>query len=332
MTSALIKETMENDYASALTGKENHADASGFSLIERLMDIRNECVGLEKEEKNTNCRLISRDNIRRAKFHLENMNRAMLDSNLREFNRSLVMLLSALPRPLQGMVIATQESMAQRLIWETAFTDAVEKVLIQRLNGQIKTDTLFKREAEWLRRNSITIMQADSHDEMVIRTMMKESGHRFIRAWKVCADNRNEAFDRYCRKKGITNTKMLWHGSPTVNFISILENGLSISSARFGMFGKGIYFAPSFDKSRGYCSVSGARWRGGEDKTAFLAVAEVATGNVMHTNGSAGHGRRTAPDPGYNSLWAHTGPELRSDEVIVYDSDAVRIRYIVETL
>lgn len=332
MTSALMIKTMENDYASDLTGKENHADASGFSLIERLMDIRNEFVGLKKEENNPNCRLISRDNIRRAKFHLENMNRAMLDSDLREFNRSLVMLLSALPRPLQGMVIATRESMAERLVWETAFTEAVEKALIQRLNGQTETGRPFVREAEWLRRNSITIMEADSHDETAIRTMMKESREKFIRAWKVCADNRNEAFDRYCREKGITSTIMLWHGSPAVNFISILENGLSISSARFGMFGKGIYFAPSFDKSRGYCSVSGARWRGGADKTAFLAVAEVATGKVMHTTVSAGHGRRTATEPGYNSIWAHTGPELKRDEVIVYDSDAVRIRYIVETL
>lgn len=331
MPSAVMEKTMENNNLLNLNDKEKFADDSGFSLIERLMDIRSECVNLEKNDNNQGSRLISKDNIRRARFHLENMNKAMLDSNLREFNRSLIMLLSALPRPIQGMIITNQESMAERLIWETAFTDAVEKVLTQKLLDQKKTGIKFGREFSWLKNNSITIKQADSHDEMIIRTMMKESSHKFIKAWKVCAEKRERAFEKYCDKKHILVKKMLWHGSPTINFISIIENGLSIANANFGMFGKGIYFAPSFDKSRGYCSVSGARWRGGEDKTAFLAVAEVATGKVMHTTSSAGHGSRVAPEPGYNSLWAHMGPELRSDEVIVYDSDAVRIKYIVET-
>ena len=124
---------------------------------------------------------------------------------------------------------------------------------------------------------------------------------------------------------------MLWHGSPTVNFISILENGLSLQKASYGMFGKGLYFAPEFDKSRGYCSVSGARWRGGTDNSAFLAVVEVATGNSLHTSTNSGHSSRVSLPNGYDSLWAHAGSGLCRDEVIVYDQRAVRIKYIVET-
>lgn len=330
---------LPEDDTVAMKGTELTPDtfeAEGLLLVRRLMEVAAKDMGTSAVRGNgiDPCRKISTDNIRRARFHLEGMNRAMQENNLMAYNRSLLMLISSLPRPVKGPITATADTMAERLAWEAAFTDAVENALNRALGKIVADDkclTPYENEIRWLKNNHMNIHPASPEDEIFIKKHMQENGGQFIKAWKVSSPERDSAFREYVRKHAITKTDTLWHGSATVNFISILENGLLISKANYGMFGKGLYFAPSFDKSRGYCSVSGARWRGGTDNSAFLAVVEVATGNSLHTSSNAGHGSRTGLPKGYDSLWAHQGPALARDEVIVYDPSAVRIRYIVET-
>lgn len=310
-------------------------DAAGLDLIKRLMDVRGNDMGTSSgPDPNSPYRRISSDNIRRARFHLDAMNAAMQQNNLMAYNRSLLMLLSSLPRPVKGPVTATADTMAERLTWEAAFTDAVEQALNRALGkaAENKQDfSEYARETNWLRKNNMNIHLASAKDVTFIKSRMQGDAAKFIRAWAVDSKDRDDEFERYVKEYSITKTDMLWHGSPTVNFISILENGLSLQKASYGMFGKGLYFAPEFDKSRGYCSVSGARWRGGTDNSAFLAVVEVATGNSLHTSTNSGHSSRDSLPNGYDSLWAHAGSGLCRDEVIVYDQRAVRIKYIVET-
>ena len=315
-------------------------DEIGLDLVKRLLDVQEQNLtgrtntGSSEPDPNSPFRRISRDNIKRARFHLDGMNRAMQEGNLIMYNRSLLLLLSSLPRPVKGPVTATADTMAERLVWEAAFTDAVEKALDRAL-GNVKPDkeiveSRYSRELAWLKKNGMSVHAASQNEISAIKDMMQGDRQKFIRAWSVDCPRRDEEFKSYIGRRHISKTNMLWHGSPTVNFVSILENGLSLRKANYGMFGKGLYFAPAFDKSRGYCSVSGARWRGGTDNSAFLAVVEVATGNSLHTYTNSGHSSRDHLD-GYDSLWAHAGSELCRDEVIVYDPKAVRIKYIVET-
>lgn len=317
---------------------EDTFDEIGLDLVKRLLDVQEKNLSGRSSytpapDPTGPYRKISRDNIRRARFHLEGMNKAMQEGNLAMYNRSLLMLLSSLPRPVKGPVTATADTMAERLVWEAAFTDAVEQALEKAL-GKIKPDpvdqSIYSRELSWLKKNGMAIHAASQKEISFIRSMMQGDQQKLIRAWAVDCPKRNEEFEAYLKNRNISKTDMLWHGSPTVNFVSILENGLSLRKASYGMFGKGLYFAPAFDKSRGYCSVSGARWRGGVDNSAFLAVVEVATGKSLHTNSNSGHGCRDSLS-GYDSLWAHAGSELYRDEVIVYNEKAVRIKYIVET-
>lgn len=319
-------------------------DEEGLLLIQKLLEVRNQSVcGTSSSSSVTNyinngvCK-ISAENIRRARFHLEGMNKAMLANNIVLFNRSLLMLVSALPRPLTGTIIVPENGMAERLNWEAAFIDAVEAVYLKRVQNpnfvieapDVNLVEKYKKEYTWSSKAGIVITKATVKDMHFIRAHMQKDASKLINAWRVESSSQNKRYESYLKEHNIQKTDTLWHGSPTVNFISILENGLSLSRAAYGMFGRGLYFAPAFDKSRGYCSVSGARWRGGTDNSAFLALCDIATGKSLHTSTCSNHGTRDSLE-GYDSLWAHKGPQLCRDEVIVYDATAARIRYIVET-
>ena len=78
-------------------------------------------------------------------------------------------------------------------------------------------------------------------------------------------------------KSSIHNRVLLWHGSRTSNFVSILSKGLKIAPPEAPhsgyMFGKGIYFAEMISKSANYCCANA------EDPYGYLLLCDVALGN-----------------------------------------------------
>ncbi|KAL9658090.1 hypothetical protein ABK040_013004 [Willaertia magna] len=154
------------------------------------------------------------------------------------------------------------------------------------------------------------------------------------------------------------NRLLLWHGTPVTNLISILHKGLQIAPKEAPvtgyMFGKGIYFANAFCKSFGYCHSNIS------DGTSCLLLCEVAVGKCYETkvaeymeeakpgfHCTKGLGRNY---PG-NSFIQYDGVEiplgklkqrpenrhdyndrynLNYDEFIVYNTDQVKIRYVVQ--
>lgn len=172
-----------------------------------------------------------------------------------------------------------------------------------------------------------------------ITEMMGKSADRIVRIWKVSNSKTDKRLKEWKEKNG-SEGKLLFHGSRTENFLPIISNGLILSKASYGMFGKGIYFAPEADKSIGYTSISGSYWRGGTEKTAFLAVYEVAMGkhkDVYSYDAPRGEKAYNTYDGselrhgGYDSLWAHGhNSMLRRDECIIYDSSQCSIRYLIE--
>jgi len=77
------------------------------------------------------------------------------------------------------------------------------------------------------------------------------------------------------------NRMLLWHGSDTANVAGILTKGLRIappeSDATGYMFGKGIYFADAFQKSRNYASTGNER---NSANTKCLLLCSVALGTM----------------------------------------------------
>lgn len=310
-------------------------DTAGLDLIKRLLVIRDKTLSDSSSSTNkSNNFQVSNITLKRAALYLNAMNKAMSEKDIDSFNFSLCMLISALPTSALNSLIAEMDTMNETILWCEAYVDAIQKIFDSKTRNSLNLNTglsKYKAEIDWLKKFDMSIRKTTPEENNLIKSKMQTDSSRFIRAWAVDSNYTSNSFSSYVSHNGIKKSSLLWHGSPTFNFISILVSGFSLKKAKFGMFGKGIYFAPSFDKSRGYCSVSGARWRGDKDNTAFLALVEVATGNPMYTSSSFGHSNRTNLPEQYNSLWARKGSELYRDEVIVYDSCATRIKYIVET-
>ncbi|KAJ4458348.1 putative polymerase family [Paratrimastix pyriformis] len=149
------------------------------------------------------------------------------------------------------------------------------------------------------------------------------------------------------------NRMLLWHGSRVTNFMGILSQGLRIAPPEAPvtgyMFGKGVYFADMVSKSANYCSTSPT------SNTGILLLCEVALGDLYERTAAEymdqapapylstwGRGT-TIPDPAgeiiiEDGLKVPTGvpkditlaSSLRYNEFIVYNTDQVKIRYLVK--
>ena len=93
--------------------------------------------------------------------------------------------------------------------------------------------------------------------------------------YRVINQKHKKRFNDYTEKRDIHQVKQLWHGSRNENWFSILENGLQLNPNAIitgKMFGKGIYFAPSSNKSWNYTSYRGTSWASGNSDTAFMGA------------------------------------------------------------
>lgn len=152
------------------------------------------------------------------------------------------------------------------------------------------------------------------------------------------------------RFKDLGNRRLMWHGSRRSNFVGILTQGLRVAPPEAPacgyMFGKGIYFADMFAKSRGYTAA-------GSGEAAYMLLCDVALGNMFPshnahymeqpqegTTSTWGVGNH---NPGWtNSIYEPGGAQLPKgskdggsgclghNEFIVYDPAQVRMRYLIE--
>ncbi|XP_069507826.1 poly [ADP-ribose] polymerase 2 [Ambystoma mexicanum] len=155
----------------------------------------------------------------------------------------------------------------------------------------------------------------------------------------------------------IKNRMLLWHGSRLTNWVGILSRGLCVAPPEAPvtgyMFGKGIYFADMSSKSGNYCFATR------EKDVGLLLLSEVAIGDcnkllqadyeadkqLKGKDSNMGMGR-VAPDPtNYTELNGVTVPlgpaketgvvnsngyTLNYNEYVVYNSNQVRMRYLLK--
>lgn len=156
-------------------------------------------------------------------------------------------------------------------------------------------------------------------------------------------------FDPFLKMK---NRQLLWHGSRLANYVGILSQGLRINPSNVvktgSMFGNGVYFANACTKSAQYMACN----RGNKG---LIMLCEVALGETyellsskyvttLPSGKSSTHGvGKSTPDPaGSRTLSDGTivpmgklvsrqnfSGTLRYDEFIVYNSDQIRIKYLL---
>ena len=151
--------------------------------------------------------------------------------------------------------------------------------------------------------------------------------------YRIIDKPQKQRFDNYCQNHNIQKIKMLWHGSRNENMFSIISTRLKLRpNARITgkMFGQGIYFAPSSMKNFNYTSYRGTTWGNGSSDTAYMALYATAYGEPLNVTQSRSYTQAELNLLHKNCVHAHAGAQLRNDEIVFYNEDAMLLMYLVE--
>lgn len=260
-----------------------------------------------------------------------------------DFNASLLKLFTVIPRKMSDVryYLADKTDDFSKIITK-------EQDLLDVMRGQIyvkpeiePTVEVEKKQQTILEELGLVMEEVTRDDIALIKTLMKESADKFRKAWRVTNLKTQERFDKFVKENDIKDTRLLFHGSRSENWFSIIKTGLMIrpSNAVYtgSMFSDGIYFAPKCQKSIGYTSLSGAYWTNGGNNTAYMALFEVAYGTpyVIYQHDSScyhlNYDVLQKKNPKCNCLHAKADKGmLRNDEIVFYRNDQMTIKYLIE--
>ena len=164
------------------------------------------------------------------------------------------------------------------------------------------------------------------------RGQLEDDRHKIKQIVAIRNEKTDAALEASCKRLKIPQAQrhLLFHGSGTQNWWSIITGGLQIRYAANGMFGRGIYFAPLGQKSLGYTSILGSRWAGGRENYGVLGLFDVAMGNPRNETNAVSNPLPRLQNGKYDSIWAKATPHgLYNDECIVYEDGRASIRYLV---
>lgn len=140
----------------------------------------------------------------------------------------------------------------------------------------------------------------------------------------------NKTFDTWMGKQSNKQTRILIHGTRCSSVLSILKQGLKIRpSGNFQfsgkVYGNGNYFSEVVQKSLGYT---------GYDNDKILLVYEVHTGNPFVYDGwyrgnSFTLDYKNLQQRGFDSTYVKAGNGLLNSEIIAYNEEQCRIKYII---
>lgn len=268
----------------------------------------------------------------------------MYASTLEEFNQGLIEIFEIIPRSMSRVdayLAYTPADMVKILSREQDLLDVMRGQIITPVKGQ-KVKTVKGDKKTILELNGIIMDDVDAKDIELIKRKLGSNAQYFKNAWRVTNEKQKKAYDAYRANENIRmrDTKLLWHGTRSENVWNIMKTGLILRPTNAvitgKMFGYGIYFAPSAQKSLGYTSISGSYWAKGNDHSGFMLLHEVAYGKPFDVYSfesrfnSFDYGALRRACPGANCLHAHAGSMLRNDEIVVYKEEQLSPLFLVE--
>ncbi len=264
-------------------------------------------------------------------------------STINEFNDSLLKLFTVIPRKMSNVrdYLADSNDDFAKII-------SKEQDLLDVMRGQIyvkpeveEVSPVEKKQQTILEELGLVMEEATKDDVALIKTLMKESADKFRKAWRVTNLKTQERFDKFVKENDIRDTRLLFHGSRSENFWSIIKTGLVLRPTNAvitgKMFGYGVYYAPKCAKSIGYTSLSGSYWANGGCNTAYMALFDVAYGtpydvyNFDSKYYNLDYNKLQQFKQGANCLHAHADRGmLRNDEIVVYKEEQMTIKYLIK--
>lgn len=313
-------------------------NAAVRAIVEKLQSMARETI---QKNYTVKASAVTQDMVDSAQKIIDSL--ANNSSTVEEFNDNLLKLFTIIPRKMGNV----RDYLANK-VEDFAQIISKEQDLLDVMRGQIyvkpenePVETVEKKQQTILEELGLEMEEATADDVALIKTLMNESASKFRKAWKVKNLKTQERFDRFVAENDIKDTRLLFHGSRSENWFSIIKTGLMIrpSNAVYtgSMFSDGIYFSPKCQKSIGYTSLSGSYWTRGGDNMAYMALFEVAYGTpyvVYQHDSSCYHLNYDVlqnKNPKCNCLHAKADRGmLRNDEIVFYRNDQMTIKYLIE--
>jgi poly [ADP-ribose] polymerase len=268
---------------------------------------------------------------------------ANTSSTVEEFNANLLKLFTVIPRKMGNVrdyLASKSDDFAQIISKEQDLLDVMRGQIYIKQDDE-PVETVEKKQQTILEELGLAMEEATADDVALIKTLMNESAGKFRKAWRVTNLKTQGRFDKFVADNNIKDTRLLFHGSRSENFWSIIKTGLVLRPTNAvitgKMFGYGCYYAPKCAKSIGYTSLSGSYWAHGGNNTAYMALFDVAYGtpydvyNFDSKYYNLDYNRLQQFKPGANCLHAHADRGmLRNDEIVVYKEEQMTIKYLIE--
>lgn len=313
-------------------------NAAVRAIVEKLQNLARETI---QRNYTVKASAVTQDMVDAAQEIIDEL--ANSHFTIEAFNDILLRLFTIIPRKMGNVrdyLANKPEDFAQII--------SKEQDLLDVMRGQIyvkpeveTTEPVEKKSQTILEELGLEMEEATDDDVAMIKFLMNESAGKFRKAWKVKNIKTQERFDKFVAENNIKDTRLLFHGSRSENWFSIIKTGLMIrpSNAVYtgSMFSDGIYFSPKCQKSIGYTSLSGSYWANGGSNMAYMALFEVAYGNpyiVYQHDSSCYHLNYDVlqkKNPKCNCLHAKADKGmLRNDEIVFYRNDQMTIKYLIE--
>lgn len=263
---------------------------------------------------------------------------------LKEINGILLELYGAIPRKMVNVrdhLVKEIDKSRETLEWISKLIEEEQKIL-DVMQGQVQLNVVEdespSENTDLLKMMGIEMEEVSSDDIKMIKNLLGPNANQFMSAFKVTNLKTQTEFDLNLSRAKNKECKLFWHGSRNENWFNIMQSGLLIRPScavhTGSMFGSGVYFANKAQKSIGYTSLSGSYWSKGSSSVAYLAIYDVQLGNqkhiYRHDSSCSRMTKSTLDKEGFDSVFAHSGHDLRNDEFIIYDKNQCTIKYIVE--
>lgn len=321
------------------------ADPQVRTFMERLMDLAAQSI---YQNYVVTAQQVTRKQVETAQQLLDELARLVKSGvDVAAYNATLLNLFKTIPRKM-GKV-------SEHLLTETPQTPDELQQLHNQLAGEQDTLDVMRGQvelsqskadnnlppADLLETLNLTVQPVtDKRVLTLIKRMMGTDADKFDGAFSVQQSVTQGQFDTYVSQRPNPKTQLLWHGSRSENWMSILKTGLVLRPANAvitgKMFGYGIYFADQFSKSLNYTSLHGSVWARGRQQEGYLAIYEVHVGEQLtltqheHWHMQLDRQKLNAIDEKYDSVFAQRGVSLLKNEFIVYNPAQCTIRYMVK--
>ena len=308
------------------------------AIVEKLQKMARETI---QKNYTVKASAVTQDMVDAAQKVIDEL--ANNSATVEKFNENLLKLFTVIPRKMGNVrdyLANKPEDFAQIISKEQDLLDVMRGQIYVKQDDE-PVETVEKKQQTILEELGLVMEETTADDVALIKTLMNESVGKFRKAWRVTNLKTQERFDKFVEDNNIKDTRLLFHGSRSENFWSIIKTGLVLRPTNAvitgKMFGYGCYYAPKCAKSIGYTSLSGSYWAHGGNNTAYMALFDVAYGtpydvyNFDSKYYNLDYNRLQQFKPGANCLHAHADKGmLRNDEIVVYKEEQMTIKYLIE--